>query len=174
MPDHLCNLIVQGAAKSGTSTLHSLLNQNPQICMSSEKEPHYFCRKEKYRLGPREHNALFKVGSEDNIKFYGESSTGYLPWPNAIEKIQRDLTNPKIIIILRHPVERTFLHYRWRYRWVLKKGHCCRRLRRMGTVMIPLNRIDTATCRISSSRDFRSSARYGLTLFLRKMSNSVV
>ena len=36
------NLFIPGAAKSGTTTLHNLLNNHPDICMSSNKEPVYW------------------------------------------------------------------------------------------------------------------------------------
>jgi len=121
MSDHLCNLIVPGAAKSGTSTLHALLDQHPDICMSRAKEPHYFSKDQNYRLGPAKHNAIFDCESKTAAQYYGESSTGYLPWPKAIERIRADLADPMIIIILRHPVERAFSHYRWRYRLGLEK-----------------------------------------------------
>jgi len=121
MSDHLCNLIVPGAAKSGTSTLHALLDQHPDICMSRAKEPHYFSKDQNYRLGPAKHNAIFDCESKTAAQYYGESSTGYLPWPKAIERIRADLVDPKIIIILRHPVERAFSHYRWRFRLGLEK-----------------------------------------------------
>ena len=37
------NLFVIGAAKSYTSSFHELLNEHPQIQMSTLKEPHFFC-----------------------------------------------------------------------------------------------------------------------------------
>jgi len=42
------NLFVPGAAKSGTTSLHNLLNQHPEICMSSVKEPGYW-KNEKFK-----------------------------------------------------------------------------------------------------------------------------
>jgi len=38
----LPNLIVIGAAKCGTTSLHEYLNEHPQISMSREKELHFF------------------------------------------------------------------------------------------------------------------------------------
>ncbi len=117
--EYLCNLIVPGAAKSGTSTLHDALNQHPEICMSDSKEPHYFCRFERNTKGPKHHNSLFsQVGGES---VFGESSTSYMPWPDAIERISKDLENPKIIIVLRDPISRTFSHWRWRVKLGLEK-----------------------------------------------------
>lgn len=87
--------------------------------MSTQKEPHHFSRGFKYKEGASAHNDLFKGKPEAH--YFGESSTTYLPWKPSIERISRDLDSPKIIIILRHPVERSFSHYRWRYRLGLEK-----------------------------------------------------
>lgn len=117
--DYLCNLIIPGAAKSGTSSLHEYLNQHPKICMSRSKEPHHFSRIKKYELGARSHNELFDYSFEAQV--FGESSTGYMIWPDSIKKISKNLDNPKIIMVLRDPVKRAFSHYRWRFRLGLEK-----------------------------------------------------
>lgn len=109
---YLCNLVVPGAGKSGTSSLHEALNRHPKICMTEQKEPHYFCRPDIYAKGHNYHNSLFPA--DDGAKFFGESSTGYMIWPDAVEKIAQDLVNPKIILLLRHPVSRTISHWKWR------------------------------------------------------------
>lgn len=127
---YVCNLIVPGAAKSGTSTLHELLDLHPQISMSTSKEPHHFCRSERFKLGAERHNALFDKSSE--ISFYGESSTGYLPWPEAAYRAKQNLDDPKIIMVLREPVERTLSHYRWRYQLGLEKRSFLEALREDG------------------------------------------
>lgn len=117
--EYLCNLVIPGAAKSGTSSLHDFLNLHPNICMSTSKEPHHFSRKDRFNSGARPHNALFP--KKDNIKVFGESSTTYLPWSPAADLIAQRLKSPRIIMVLREPVARTFSHYRWRYRLGLEK-----------------------------------------------------
>lgn len=128
--DYICNLIVPGAAKSGTSALHDYLDRHPLIEMSSRKEPHHFCRDDHYAGGAEAHNSLFSHDGPAVIR--GESSTGYLPWQPAIERIVRDLRNPRIIMILRDPVGRTFSHYRWRVRLGLEKRPFLHALREDG------------------------------------------
>lgn len=112
--DYLCNLILPGAGKSGTTSLHGWLDRHPLVSMSTNKEPHHFCVDRKYQRGADFHNSLFE--QQTGTLIFGESSTGYLPLQRARERIARDIDKPKIIIVLRHPVERTFSHYRWRYR----------------------------------------------------------
>ena len=116
---YVCNLIIPGAAKSGTSSLHQYLGAHPEIAMSDSKEPHHFCKPALYASGADTHNAMF--GLKPDAIYFGESSTGYLPWRPAVERIKRDLEATKIIMLLRHPVERCFSHYRWRYRLGLEK-----------------------------------------------------
>lgn len=128
--EYLCNLVIPGAAKSGTSSLHDFLNLHPNICMSTSKEPHHFCRKDRLSSGARAHNALFS--SKDTIEVYGESSTGYLPWSPAADLIAQRLKNPRIIMVLREPVARTFSHYRWRYRLGLEKRTLLEAMRQDG------------------------------------------
>ena len=40
------NLLIVGAAKSGTTSLFNYLSQHPDIFMSSNKEPHFLINKE--------------------------------------------------------------------------------------------------------------------------------
>ncbi len=117
--EYLCNLVVPGAAKSGTSSLHEYLDHHPMISMSSDKEPHFFCRDDLYCEGADFHNEFFDDRS--GTRYFGESSTGYLPWPPAAERVASDLCEPRAIFILRHPVERCFSHYRWRVRLGLER-----------------------------------------------------
>lgn len=117
--DYLCNLIIPGAAKSGTSSLHEYLAAHPLISMGHSKEPHHFCRDERYVRGGEAHNALFE--QSPNFRYYGESSTGYLLWSAAADRVAQDLDSPKVIMVLHHPVICNFSHYRWRYKLSLEK-----------------------------------------------------
>ena len=42
----LPNLLIVGAAKSGTTSLHNYLNQHPEVFMCNPKEPHFLINKE--------------------------------------------------------------------------------------------------------------------------------
>ena len=42
----LPNLLIVGAAKSGTTSLHNYLDQHPDIFMSKHKEPHFLINNE--------------------------------------------------------------------------------------------------------------------------------
>jgi len=111
----ICNLMIVGAAKSGTTSLHHLLSRHPDINMSVPKETQYFVSADKYRKGPRFHNSFFQAGS---YLYHGEASPHYFSSEVAIKKIKDDIGNLKIIIILRHPIDRAWSHYRY----AVKKG----------------------------------------------------
>ena len=111
---YLCNLVIPGAAKSGTSSLHAALTSHPQICGGTFKEPQFFSVDALYEKGPEEHNRLFDRSR--NCRYYCDSSQSYFVHEHAIERIARALTAPKIILMLRHPVDRLLSHYTWNYR----------------------------------------------------------
>ena len=112
------NLLIVGAAKSGTTSLHNYLKQHPDIFMSDHKEPHFFINNE---IGTNripkgipkydDYIALFK--NSESYKYRGESSAMYLQFPDiSIKNINKYLNdNVKIIIMLRNPIERAFSGY---------------------------------------------------------------
>lgn len=107
----LPNLFIPGAGKSATSSLHEYLNQHPDIYMSRIKEPHFFSDDSYWGAGLCEYEKLFEEGRECRIR--GESSTGYMIFPNVIERIKSSIHDPKFIFILRNPVDRAYSHYCW-------------------------------------------------------------
>ena len=115
---NLPNLLIVGAAKSGTTSLHNYLKQHPDIFMSEKKEPHFLINSD---IGEdRIHKAItlledYKDMFKTDItyKYKGESSVMYLAFPEfSIKNIKKYLDpNVKIIIMLRNPVERAFAGY---------------------------------------------------------------
>ena len=65
----LPNLIIPGAAKSGTSSLHEYLNLHPDISMSFKKEPHFFTLTEKYEKGLGFYEGMWNENKKG--KYYG-------------------------------------------------------------------------------------------------------
>lgn len=107
-----CNLVVPGFPKSGTSSFHEYLAQHPDVCMSRPKEIHHFTRSDRWAGGVEAHNAIFSH-AEGTERYFGESSTTYCIWPEAGERIKAHLRSPKVILLMRHPVERAISHYAW-------------------------------------------------------------
>ena len=106
------DFIIIGAMKSATSTLHNQLAQQPGIFMSTPKEPNFFSDDSQYVLGESWYGSLFEAAAPDDI--CGESSTHYtkLPdYPHTISRMKKKLGRPKLIYIMRHPIDRLISHY---------------------------------------------------------------
>lgn len=115
---NLPNLLIVGAAKSGTTSLHNYLKQHPDIFMSEKKEPHFLINsdigEDRIHKGItlfEDYKDMFKT--DNTYKYKGESSVMYLAFPEfSIKNIKKYLDpNVKIIIMLRNPVERAFAGY---------------------------------------------------------------
>jgi hypothetical protein len=122
----LPNLLILGAAKSGTSSLYRYLGQHPQVFMSPFKEPTFFVWEGREydirgpgveRIGNRmvkdieSYLSLFSDASHEQIR--GEASTGYLHTPGAAERIRHHVPEARLMAILRNPIDRAysaFLH----------------------------------------------------------------
>jgi hypothetical protein len=106
------DFIVIGAMKSATSTLHNQLSAQPGIFMSSPKEPNFFSDDKVYSQGLDWYSGLFNEAVAENI--CGESSTHYtkLPdYPQTIQRLKAAIPQPKLIYVMRHPVDRLISHY---------------------------------------------------------------
>lgn len=122
------NLLIVGAAKSGTTSLHNYLNQHDDVFMCDPKEPHFLINNEigidRIPIGVTnqdEYENLFVEGSE--LKYRGESSVMYLMYPEiAIKNIKKYLgDDTKIIIMLRNPIERAHSGYQHVKRYNVKE-----------------------------------------------------
>ena len=107
------DFFVPGAAKSGTTTLHDLLNTHHDISMSKDKEPVYWNNKLFRQF------KLFEVSRyanlfEKNRKIKGESTTSYMYYDSFISNIKANFEySPKFIFLLRNPVDRYISHVNW-------------------------------------------------------------
>jgi hypothetical protein len=115
------NFLVVGASKSGTTTIHQLLSEHPQVYMCPVKEVGFFwsyqqdiqfhgpgTEKLQNRLVDDldHYKKLFAdVGSETAI---GESSVRYLYMPQAPQLIHDFIPQVKLIASLRQPADRAF------------------------------------------------------------------
>lgn len=118
--DALPNLLIVGAAKCGTTTLHTTLSQHPNIFACTPKEPKFFSYSAGHTryAGPLDANVetgcikdiasyerLFSAGR--NHAYRCESSADNLYYHrDVIPAIKATLGDPKIIIALRDPVAR--------------------------------------------------------------------
>ena len=109
----LPNLFIIGAAKSGTTTLYSILNAHPEVYMSPEKSPRFFSKDDLYLKGLNWYASKYFSGS-GNYPIRGEATPSYLALANlTAPRIQKAMVGKKIkfIVIFRDPTERAYSHY---------------------------------------------------------------
>lgn len=105
----LPSLIVIGAHKCGTTSMHDYLDQHPEISMSRIKELNFFvdCMNWKYGLD------WYESQFEEN-KIIGESSVMYSRHPRGggmARRIHETLPDAKLIYMVRDPIDRIASHY---------------------------------------------------------------
>lgn len=108
MPDFL----IIGAARSGTTTLYSYLQQHPFIYLPKNKrpEPHFFLKNEEYNKGFEYYIQKYFSDTSINQK-KGEASTSYLFQEYVPSRIYQHIPNCKFIVMLRNPIERAISNY---------------------------------------------------------------
>jgi hypothetical protein len=119
----LPSFLLAGAHKAGTTALHDILGQHPEIFMSARKEPRFFALEGDpldYR-GPDDpaaraafttieaYAALFADSA--GYSAVGESSTLYLYDDRAAANIARHCPAMKIVVVLRDPVDRAYSNF---------------------------------------------------------------
>jgi len=106
----LPNLIVIGAARCGTTSLHRYLNLHPQIFMSVEKELNFFIAERNWDRGLAWYQSQFPEPAD----VLGESSPGYSRHPtlgDVAERMASIVPDAKLIYLVRDPVKRTVSDY---------------------------------------------------------------
>lgn len=115
-PARFPDFVIIGAAKSGTSTLFSYLEQHPGIFVSDPKEPCYFDLDDSWGRGEQWYASLFSDARPDQL--CGEGSTNYTRWPQVDgvpQRMKALIPNAKLIYLMRDPITRSYSHFvhRW-------------------------------------------------------------
>jgi sulfotransferase family protein len=106
----LPNLIVIGASKCGTTSLHKYLDLHPEISMTSPKELNFFVTDLNWSRGIRWYEQHFR----EPTPVRGESSTAYTEYPErpeVPERIAGLVPDVKLIYCVRDPIERMVSSY---------------------------------------------------------------
>ncbi|HJR52543.1 MAG TPA: sulfotransferase [Gemmatimonadota bacterium] len=101
----LPNLIIIGAMKCGTTSLHFQLRHHPQIAMSRSKELNFFVESRNWRRGVEWYAARFSSGTA----IRGESSPGYsnaARFPGVPGRMHSVLPDARLVYMVRDPIER--------------------------------------------------------------------
>jgi hypothetical protein len=105
-----------GTQKGGTSTLCQLLRRHPEIFIPKVKEVHFFTKF--YDRGEAWYSEKFANAPAGHLR--GEITPYYLFHAAVPERIRALRGNMKIVVLLRHPVERTISQYYHSCRWKLE------------------------------------------------------
>jgi hypothetical protein len=103
----LPDFIVLGTQKGGTTTLHQLLSQHPDIYLPQKKEVHYFSLHDNQSLSWYS-NHYHEAHSH---QLGGDITPYYLFHPRCPRSIYQALPEAKLIVLLRDPVERTISQF---------------------------------------------------------------
>lgn len=111
MTSALPNLLVIGAMKAGTTSLHDYLRRHPDIFMSQVKELDFFVKERRWGLGVEWYRQQF----DGRFQLRGESSQNYTKrhyFDSGIAtRIASLMPDVRLIYIVRDPVERIVSHY---------------------------------------------------------------
>lgn len=105
-------VVVIGAMKGGTTSLHQYMNLHPEIFMSKLKELDFFVEEKRWRRGETWYRRQFAGAGTAQV--CGESSPNYTKWPRfpgVPERMVKLLPRARLIYVLRDPVRRTYSHY---------------------------------------------------------------
>ena len=103
----LPNFLVIGSQRCGTTWLHRILREHPQVFLPEHKELHFF----DWRMD--DHGLDWYLEHfrqpEPAKPFAGEISPGYVTLNRqSVARVQRLLPNAKILLVVRNPVERAW------------------------------------------------------------------
>lgn len=117
------NFLIVGAAKAGTTSLYNYLRGHAEIFLPERKELRFFSGMKGNFVGPGDDDLNRSIvnsfdeymnyfQNQNGEKIIGDVSPDYLYYyKNSVQRIRAYLDEPRILIILRNPVERAFSHY---------------------------------------------------------------
>ncbi|NJN88394.1 MAG: sulfotransferase domain-containing protein [Leptolyngbyaceae cyanobacterium SL_7_1] len=109
----LANLVIIGAMKCGTSSLHRYLSCHPQIAMAPAKELDFFVKEKNWQRGVTWYRSQFA-----DAPIRGEASPNYTRYPifqGVPERMHQLIPDAKLIYLVRDPVRRILSHYLHNY-----------------------------------------------------------
>jgi hypothetical protein len=108
------HLLVIGAQRCGTTYLHHLLEDHPQIAMArpTRPEPKFFLHPEQVAHGYEWYRQTY-FGHAGDAVLLGEKSTSYLEYDVAADRAADLLGDPQVLVMLRDPVARAVSNWRF-------------------------------------------------------------
>jgi hypothetical protein len=109
---------IVGAQKCGTTALGTFLAAHPDVCMASPAETHFFDRSRYFTDGEPPygefHRAVF--GHYRGEPAVGWSTPSIMFATQTVERLAAYNPALRVIVLLRHPAERAYSHYRMQVR----------------------------------------------------------
>lgn len=112
-------VICIGAEKAGTTTLHSLFEEHPEILVSSQKETGFFYDDDLFAKGFDWYMGTY-FSDVSNQKILFEADPNYCYFSKCIERLCQCIPDTKLVFILRNPVRRAFSQYLMMKKWGLE------------------------------------------------------
>ena len=109
----LPDFILIGAMKCGTTTLYRWLEQQPEVHLTSTKEPHFFSRDANWARGPEWYQSLFAEVPPGLLT--GEASASYTSHNASLRASGRmadTVPDARLVYLVRDRVARLRSHYR--------------------------------------------------------------
>jgi len=102
------DFLIAGAQKGGTHALDAVLRGHPDVGMCRVKEPHFFDTEENFAATPDYdlYHRRFDMILRALVR--GEATPDHLYWPASMARIGTYNPAMKLIIMLRHPVDRSY------------------------------------------------------------------
>jgi len=117
----LPNLVVIGAQKCGTSSLHSYLDLHPEISMSRRKEINFFIKERNWERGIDWYRQHF----DPEAPVSGESSPNYSAFPHfdgVPERMASLIPDARLVFLVRDPLDRIASHWLHNYAQRRERG----------------------------------------------------
>lgn len=106
------HFLVAGVQKCGTTTLHRLLAQHPDVHMASVKGTHFFDTESHFGSGPVDYSVYHACFSpEPQHRVLGEATPIYSFWEPAMRRIRDYNPAMKVLLLLRNPIDRAYSHW---------------------------------------------------------------
>jgi hypothetical protein len=103
------DVVIAGAARSGTSYLAAVLGGHPDIDPCAVEEPNYFSRE--YERGPDWYDALYEPRRYGRLRLDASTSYTYPHFPDAIPRLHAMAPHAFVLYVVRDPLARTLSHY---------------------------------------------------------------
>jgi hypothetical protein len=106
-------VVCPGAAKAGTTTLHALMAQHPEVAVTRAKETDFFVDPKLYGRGCDHYwNNCFE--DKPRARVYFEADPIYMYANGCMRRVRECAPEARVVVMLRNPVDRAYSQYLYR------------------------------------------------------------